>query len=69
MISLDPLATGGIVRIRKQNDEAFDVRINQIQLEQDTAKSSHDPDTGNTLVDLNRAGAALIEIVTEPDMK
>jgi hypothetical protein len=36
---------------------------------QDTAKSSHDPETGMTLVDLNRAGAALIEIVTEPDMK
>ncbi|KAK4049564.1 hypothetical protein OIV83_004061 [Microbotryomycetes sp. JL201] len=35
----------------------------------DTAKSSHDPETGTTLVDLNRAGAALIEIVTRPDMK
>lgn len=39
---------------------------------QDTAKSFHDPSIpqgGGTLVDLNRAGAALVEIVTRPDMQ
>lgn len=50
----------------------FPVRLEQIQLEQDTAKSFHDPSLphgGGTLVDLNRAGAALVEIVTKPDMR
>ncbi|GAA5991075.1 hypothetical protein JCM11641_002318 [Rhodosporidiobolus odoratus] len=47
-----------------------DVRIEQIQLEQDTAKSFHSPGPpSSTLIDLNRAGAALIEIVTKPDLK
>ncbi|ORY78007.1 GatB/GatE catalytic domain-domain-containing protein [Leucosporidium creatinivorum] len=67
-----PLAKGGEVRIRSEaggSSRAFSVRLDQIQLEQDTAKSSHDPETGMTLIDLNRAGAALIEIVTEPDMR
>ncbi|GAA5827905.1 hypothetical protein JCM3770_006890, partial [Rhodotorula araucariae] len=53
------------------DEEYFAVRLEQIQLEQDTAKSFHDPSlppSGGTLVDLNRAGAALVEIVTRPDM-
>lgn len=45
------------------------LRLTCALLTQDTAKSTHDPDTGLTLVDLNRAGAALIEIVTQPDMR
>ncbi|GAA6062107.1 hypothetical protein JCM10212_000861, partial [Sporobolomyces blumeae] len=46
----------------------LEVRLDQVQLEQDTAKSFHDPDSNGTLVDLNRCGAALIEIVTLPDL-
>ncbi|BGP42434.1 hypothetical protein JCM10449v2_006439 [Rhodotorula kratochvilovae] len=81
----DPLAKDGVVRVprppvrgakgkgkaKEDGDEYFSVRLEQIQLEQDTAKSSHDPSLppgGGTLVDLNRAGAALVEIVTRPDM-
>ena len=47
------------------------VRIARIQLEQDTGKSTHDDVSmpGVTLVDLNRAGTALMEIVTEPDLE
>ncbi|KAM0786694.1 hypothetical protein ACM66B_002138 [Microbotryomycetes sp. NB124-2] len=68
------LAKDGKVNVRLPRPgpdaaDSFTVRIEQIQLEQDTAKSSHDPETGMTLVDLNRAGAALIEIVTRPDMR
>ncbi|GJN93385.1 hypothetical protein Rhopal_006439-T1 [Rhodotorula paludigena] len=58
--------------LAEDDDEYFEVRLEQIQLEQDTAKSSHDPHldpAGGTLVDLNRAGAALVEIVTRPDMR
>ncbi|KPV74046.1 uncharacterized protein RHOBADRAFT_54611 [Rhodotorula graminis WP1] len=79
----DPLAKDGVVKVPRPpvkgakgkgaqaDDEYFLVRLEQIQLEQDTAKSFHDPTlspSGGTLVDLNRAGAALVEIVTRPDM-
>uniref|UniRef100_A0A8C3UTQ6 Glutamyl-tRNA(Gln) amidotransferase subunit B, mitochondrial n=1 Tax=Catharus ustulatus TaxID=91951 RepID=A0A8C3UTQ6_CATUS len=44
------------------------VRIKQIQLEQDSGKSLHDDARSQTLVDLNRAGVGLMELVMEPDM-
>ncbi|XP_053107941.1 glutamyl-tRNA(Gln) amidotransferase subunit B, mitochondrial isoform X2 [Hemicordylus capensis] len=44
------------------------VRIKQIQLEQDSGKSLHDDLRSQTLVDLNRAGVGLMEVVMEPDM-
>ncbi|GAA5827326.1 hypothetical protein JCM5353_007541 [Sporobolomyces roseus] len=63
------LAKGGMIRVRKKGGSGwFEVRLEQVQLEQDTAKSFHDPDSSGTLVDLNRSGAALIEIVTLPDL-
>jgi aspartyl-tRNA(Asn)/glutamyl-tRNA(Gln) amidotransferase subunit B len=42
------------------------VQITRIHLEEDTARSSHDPKTGATLIDFNRAGVPLMELVTEP---
>ncbi|KAM6221310.1 glutamyl-tRNA(Gln) amidotransferase subunit B, mitochondrial [Rhynchocyon petersi] len=44
------------------------VRIKQIQLEQDSGKSLHDHLRSQTLIDLNRAGVGLLEVVMEPDM-
>ena len=41
----------------------------QVQLEQDSAKSLHDPDTAMSLVDLNRCGTGLMEIVLGPDLR
>ncbi len=38
-------------------------------MEEDAGKSIHDQDPYNTLVDLNRAGTPLIEIVSEPDLR
>ncbi|XP_020559544.2 glutamyl-tRNA(Gln) amidotransferase subunit B, mitochondrial isoform X3 [Oryzias latipes] len=45
------------------------VQIKQIQLEQDSGKSLHDDDRSQTLIDLNRAGVGLMELVMEPEMK
>lgn len=43
-------------------------RITQIQLEQDSGKSLHDEVHGRSLIDLNRAGVGLMELVFEPDL-
>ena len=44
------------------------VGIERLHLEQDAGKSIHDMDPKNTLVDLNRSGVALMEIVSKPDL-
>lgn len=43
-------------------------KIKQLQLEQDSGKSLHDSFIGKSLVDLNRAGVPLMELVFEPDL-
>ncbi|KLO08523.1 Glutamyl-tRNA amidotransferase B subunit [Schizopora paradoxa] len=61
-----PISKGGSIYLPKSQRT---VRINQIQLEQDTAKTTFIPRAQSSTVDLNRAGSALIEIVSEPDMR
>ena len=46
-----------------------EVGIERLHLEQDAGKSIHDIDPQNTLVDLNRSGVALMEIVSKPDLR
>lgn len=58
-----PLCTGGHVDIGSKK-----IGITQIHLEEDAGKLIH-TDSGSTLIDLNRAGIPLIEIVSEPDMR
>ena len=45
------------------------IGIERLHLEQDAGKSIHDIDPTNTLVDLNRSGVALMEIVSKPDLR
>lgn len=59
-----PLATCGIIEIDTEGKKKK-IRIRRIHIEEDPAKLIHE--TNNTLVDYNRAGIPLIEIVTEPD--
>ncbi|HEV3413243.1 MAG TPA: Asp-tRNA(Asn)/Glu-tRNA(Gln) amidotransferase subunit GatB [Puia sp.] len=63
-----PVCKGGRVTIRTAGGQR-EIRLNRIHLEEDAGKSVHDVDPSNTLVDLNRAGVPLIEIVTEPDIR
>lgn len=60
-----PICSGGAVSIFIEGSEKK-VILNRIHLEEDAGKSIHDVDDSFSLIDLNRAGTALIEIVTEP---
>jgi aspartyl-tRNA(Asn)/glutamyl-tRNA(Gln) amidotransferase subunit B len=61
-----PLARGGELIIGREN--AKKVRIRRIHLEEDTARNIHPENADYSLVDFNRAGVPLMELVTEPDM-
>ena len=62
-----PICDGGIVTIPVANGER-QIQLNRIHLEEDAGKSMHDQDPSFTMVDYNRAGVPLVEIVTEPDL-
>jgi aspartyl-tRNA(Asn)/glutamyl-tRNA(Gln) amidotransferase subunit B len=63
-----PLATGGHVEIGL-NGHVKVIGLTRIHMEEDAGKSVHDGGGDTTLVDLNRAGVPLLEIVSEPDMR
>uniref|UniRef100_A0A8K9XTA8 Glutamyl-tRNA(Gln) amidotransferase subunit B, mitochondrial n=1 Tax=Oncorhynchus mykiss TaxID=8022 RepID=A0A8K9XTA8_ONCMY len=68
-IAVDGTLTYSHLGGRKRNAVVTkSVRIKQIQLEQDSGKSLHDDYRNQTLIDLNRAGVGLMELVMEPDM-
>lgn len=62
-----PLGQGGIVEI-ETGGVAKKIRLNRIHLEEDAGKLIHDQSPDKSLVDLNRAGTPLIEIVSEPEL-
>ncbi|MHB1278171.1 MAG: Asp-tRNA(Asn)/Glu-tRNA(Gln) amidotransferase subunit GatB [Bacteroidia bacterium] len=64
-----PICNGGSVRIKLKDGSTKQVGITRIHMEEDAGKSMHDQDLYDTLVDYNRAGVPLIEIVTEPDIR
>ncbi|MER3497560.1 MAG: Asp-tRNA(Asn)/Glu-tRNA(Gln) amidotransferase GatCAB subunit B [Chitinophagaceae bacterium] len=63
-----PICKGGYVPIFISAEQK-NIRLNRIHLEEDAGKSLHDVDEKFTSIDLNRAGTALVEIVTEPDIR
>ena len=64
-----PIISGGYIDIEKDDGETRRVRIHHIHIEQDAGKSIHDQSPVKSFIDLNRSGIALMEIVTEPDMR
>jgi aspartyl-tRNA(Asn)/glutamyl-tRNA(Gln) amidotransferase subunit B len=64
-----PIVGEGEVLVERGDGSTFVVRIERLHLEQDAGKSIHDLDPNATYVDLNRAGTALMEIVSKPDMR
>ena len=64
-----PIVGEGEVIVDVTPEEAITVRIERLHLEQDAGKSIHDLHPTMSLVDLNRSGVALMEIVSKPDMR
>ena len=64
-----PLCEHGYVEIEDDEGNPKKVRITRIHIEEDAGKLNHDEFGGGSLVDLNRAGVPLIEIVSEPDLR
>jgi aspartyl-tRNA(Asn)/glutamyl-tRNA(Gln) amidotransferase subunit B len=62
-----PLATDGALKIQL-GKQTRTIRIRRVHLEEDTGKLFHEEKPSRSLVDLNRAGVPLLEIVSEPDM-
>lgn len=64
-----PICLGGSIKIRLAGGLEKQVILNRIHIEEDAGKSIHDGDDRYSLIDLNRAGVALLEVVTEPVIK
>lgn len=62
-----PICTGGYVDIKLKDGTEKRINLTRIHMEEDAGKSTHDIDPFESLIDLNRAGIPLLEIVTEPD--
>lgn len=64
----EPFCEKGFLEVEIDNENIKKIGITRIHLEEDTGKSIHQKGIGETLVDFNRAGVPLMELVTEPDI-
>jgi len=64
-----PVCNGGFITIKTKSGEEKNIGLIRIHMEEDSGKSIHDQDPFNTLIDLNRAGVPLLEIVSKPDIR
>ncbi len=64
----EPICLGGQVTIEVDGKEK-QIRLHHIHMEEDAGKSIHDQDPDHSMIDLNRAGVPLLEIVSEPDLR
>src|SRR6201996_4084590 len=64
-----PVCLGGEVLVRLSDGSSKKIKLHHIHMEDDAGKSMHDQHHADSLIDLNRAGVPLIEIVSEPDIR
>lgn len=64
-----PICENGHIDIKLKDGSEMRVGLIRIHMEEDTGKSMHDQDVYDTLIDYNRAGTALVEMVSLPDMR
>lgn len=64
-----PICHSGFIDVKADDHSTRRIRIHRIHMEDDAGKSMHDQDEFDSLIDLNRAGVPLIEIVSEPDIR
>ena len=64
-----PIVGAGTVEIELADGTTKPIGVTRLHLEQDAGKSLHDQDPAKTYIDLNRSGVALMEIVSEPDLR
>ncbi|GIV29351.1 MAG: aspartyl/glutamyl-tRNA(Asn/Gln) amidotransferase subunit B [Bacteroidia bacterium] len=64
-----PVCTGGKITFRKKDGTLKEVRLIRIHMEEDAGKNLHDLDPDESLVDFNRAGTPLLEMVSEADIR
>jgi len=64
-----PICRNGFITIKDKSGQEKKIGITRIHMEEDAGKSIHDLDPFDTLIDLNRAGVPLLEIVSEPDIQ
>jgi aspartyl-tRNA(Asn)/glutamyl-tRNA(Gln) amidotransferase subunit B len=64
-----PIVLGGYVDIDLESGEKKCINVTRLHLEQDAGKSVHDLSATDSYIDLNRSGIALMEIVSEPEMR
>ncbi|MCL4270163.1 MAG: Asp-tRNA(Asn)/Glu-tRNA(Gln) amidotransferase subunit GatB [Anaerolineales bacterium] len=62
-----PIAEKGLLEVNDGSDNQLNVRVRRVHIEEDTAKLAHEKNYA--LVDFNRAGVPLLEIVSEPDIR
>ena len=64
-----PVVGGGSVEVELADGSTKRIGVTRLHLEQDAGKSLHDQDPARSFIDLNRSGVALMEIVSEPDIR
>jgi aspartyl-tRNA(Asn)/glutamyl-tRNA(Gln) amidotransferase subunit B len=64
-----PIVGAGVIEITLADGSTRQIGVTRLHLEQDAGKSLHDQDPTRSFIDLNRAGVALMEIVSEPDLR
>ena len=63
-----PIAENGVLEIETEDGKTKEIRIERIHMEEDTAKLNYDNFGRGTLIDFNRGGIPLVEIVSKPDI-